>query len=529
MYVIGGYCDIAGISGDPGLMTTVYSASLPRTQLYGSLDLLGLTSNSIGDSLGDQGGTIYAGSIFSNNNLEVLGQTTLWNGLSVNGPLSIHAPTGTVPPLLYVEGVSKLTGSSTLATDSTSLVGIGTLVPSTTLHVVGNLRVGTSSTSLTINSSGTLMIATTTLPDSALFHIATTTNIFTIHTTGGIVVGNPTTGDKGAGTINAQGVYDDDVLLTDYIFDKYFDGAVLPEDQDLHGSFTLLSLGEMSQYIKDNRHLPTITGRADWKQKGSISLGQLTTEIWQSVEANAIYITELNSRLKLLETPTLNPTSLSPSTPLSVLDPSLILVGQALIKSGDTSVYIKLEPPFSNLPIITISPLGYDVLGADFKYTILNITTQGFNIDLNHSLPFDLTFNYQAVSSNSNTKIYVSDSTELILNLVVVENGGDEADEGAISGSRTSSGSPTSVVEEVSIEEVPAETLIVEETPVEEVAPAEETPAEETEDVEVVETVADEGAIPGSPTSGGSRTSVVEEVAPILEPEAPVEEIPTTE
>ena len=37
---------------------------------------------------------------------------------------------------------------------------------------------------------------------------------------GGTVVGSPTGGDKGAGTINAQAVYDDNVLLTDYVFDK---------------------------------------------------------------------------------------------------------------------------------------------------------------------------------------------------------------------------------------------------------------------------------------------------------------------
>ena len=34
----------------------------------------------------------------------------------------------------------------------------------------------------------------------------------------GVQVGSPTGGDKGAGTLNANAVYDDNTLLTDYVF-----------------------------------------------------------------------------------------------------------------------------------------------------------------------------------------------------------------------------------------------------------------------------------------------------------------------
>jgi hypothetical protein len=43
------------------------------------------------------------------------------------------------------------------------------------------------------------------------------------------VVGSPTGGNKGAGTINATAVYDDNTLLTDYVFEQYFLGKPFEE------------------------------------------------------------------------------------------------------------------------------------------------------------------------------------------------------------------------------------------------------------------------------------------------------------
>ena len=39
---------------------------------------------------------------------------------------------------------------------------------------------------------------------------------------GALLVGNPTGGMKNAGEINAQAVYDDNTLLVDYVFEKYY-------------------------------------------------------------------------------------------------------------------------------------------------------------------------------------------------------------------------------------------------------------------------------------------------------------------
>jgi len=118
---------------------------------------------------------------------------------------------------------------------------------------------------------------------------------------GGVVVGAPTGGDKGAGTINAVGVYDDNVLLTDYVFDKYFDGKVKEEDLDRHGNYEMKSLDEMSSFIEKERHLPTLIGRKDWETEGAASLGKIVTQLWETVETQAIYIKELKERIALLE------------------------------------------------------------------------------------------------------------------------------------------------------------------------------------------------------------------------------------
>ncbi len=123
-------------------------------------------------------------------------------------------------------------------------------------------------------------------------------NALTVYGDGSLVVGNPTGGAKGVGTINAVAVYDDNVLLTDYVFDKYFDGTVRPQDMDTHSNYNMLSIDEMGAFVANNRHLPTIAGRDEWIASGKFSLGALVTDIWETTETNSLYILELNNKLK---------------------------------------------------------------------------------------------------------------------------------------------------------------------------------------------------------------------------------------
>ncbi len=137
-----------------------------------------------------------------------------------------------------------------------------------------------------------------------VFQIANNDDAATLTTygDGSVVVGAPTGGAKGIGTLNAVAVYDDNVLLTDYVFDKYFDGNVRQEDIDLHGDYSMMTLDEMGVYVNQNRHLPTIAGRDEWRKNGKFSLGSLASQLWETAETNSLYILELNNKINNLDT-----------------------------------------------------------------------------------------------------------------------------------------------------------------------------------------------------------------------------------
>jgi len=105
---------------------------------------------------------------------------------------------------------------------------------------------------------------------------------------GGVVVGAPTGGNKGAGTVNATAVYDDDSQLSDYVFEQSY--------QD-----TMYAIHEMKEFYTKHKRLPTIDGREAWKENGKPSLGKLTNQLWETIEVQAIYIAQLEERLSKLE------------------------------------------------------------------------------------------------------------------------------------------------------------------------------------------------------------------------------------
>ncbi len=121
----------------------------------------------------------------------------------------------------------------------------------------------------------------------------------------GVVIGSPVlyygADFNGPGTLTALGVYDDNSMISDYVFDEYFDGQVRAEDLAAHDDYKRYTISEMADFVEKYRHLPTIEGRETWEQKGGFSLGELLTQLWVTAENQAIYITELNSDLKAIE------------------------------------------------------------------------------------------------------------------------------------------------------------------------------------------------------------------------------------
>lgn len=102
--------------------------------------------------------------------------------------------------------------------------------------------------------------------------------------TDGVVVGAPTGGDKGIGSINAVTVYKNGTAL-DFVFEP---------------GYNMLSIDEMRQYYERNKCLPTLKTN-DVHEEGSTNMGALTDRLWETVEVQARYIAELHQRLERLE------------------------------------------------------------------------------------------------------------------------------------------------------------------------------------------------------------------------------------
>lgn len=118
----------------------------------------------------------------------------------------------------------------------------------------------------------------------------------TIGSTGGVILGAATGGDKGAGTLNAAAdIYKNNSAYNnpDYAFDYYFDGKV--QEKDTHYGYTgLLSFERLRNFISDRRHLPRISR----DPSGLFERGDM---ILLSIEEIYLYVLELESRLSNLD------------------------------------------------------------------------------------------------------------------------------------------------------------------------------------------------------------------------------------
>lgn len=120
----------------------------------------------------------------------------------------------------------------------------------------------------------------------------------TIKTSGGVLVGAPTGGDKGAGSINAVAVYDDNVLLTDWLFDLHYDGQVKAIDKHYRGQ-QLVDLVHARESTERERRLPWMPSRDEFESERH--LGGMVSRLWQGQEQQQIYIFQLEERIKQLE------------------------------------------------------------------------------------------------------------------------------------------------------------------------------------------------------------------------------------
>lgn len=113
---------------------------------------------------------------------------------------------------------------------------------------------------------------------------------------GGLTLGAPTGGAKGDGTLNATAVYDDNVILTDWVYDLAYDGR---SEQLIPDGGRLYHLMETEETTRRERRLPWMPTRQAFESERS--LGGMVSRLWFGQEQQQLYIQELAQRIVTLE------------------------------------------------------------------------------------------------------------------------------------------------------------------------------------------------------------------------------------
>ena len=134
----------------------------------------------------------------------------------------------------------------------------------------------------------------------------------------GLVMGSATGGDLGAGTVNAVGVYDDNVLLTCYAIEAETTGKVTQKRWDdatpnagskvrkheaakrfAARADELLDPKQYSASWKATGHLPAMPSPDEWEAAGKrMPIGDLFQRLWETVEVQAVHIERLRAELE---------------------------------------------------------------------------------------------------------------------------------------------------------------------------------------------------------------------------------------
>ena len=126
--------------------------------------------------------------------------------------------------------------------------------------------------------------------------------VIAITSNGGMIFGDGVTGlSQGAGTINAKGLYDDGLGVSDAEFVQHY-GKELEPVKKAAAVKPYMNFEETRAFVQDSLHLPTMIGLKEWKKRGeTISLGELTTQLWQTIERQHLHMTEMADKIAALE------------------------------------------------------------------------------------------------------------------------------------------------------------------------------------------------------------------------------------
>lgn len=154
---------------------------------------------------------------------------------------------------------------------------------------------------------------------------------------GQMTLGSPTGGFKGAGTLNAVGVYDDNTLLTCYVFDQAVDGSIdvakwdalvpdrIHEERDIDGlkkpdrvearaheplrkfksklgtDYDPTRLESYVRHWKEKKHLTSMPNEKKFDPKQGMSTGAWIQRLLETVELQALHDEQLLNRINALE------------------------------------------------------------------------------------------------------------------------------------------------------------------------------------------------------------------------------------
>lgn len=190
-------------------------------------------------------------------------------------------------------------------------VGIGEAYPEARLHVKGDLLVSTPHGAILSTASAELGATLWARNDNAAWglsidptgtgHIlgdindpeaAMSFNYDRVTINSRLVIGEPTIGPFGAYRLFVDGgIACRDVLVKTGDFPDYV----------FQPNYALLPIGEFRKYISSESHLPGIPSAAEVDAKGGVEVGDLQVRMLRALEEQALYILQLEERLKLAE------------------------------------------------------------------------------------------------------------------------------------------------------------------------------------------------------------------------------------
>ena len=210
-------------------------------------------------------------------------------------------------------------GTGAAPTFQTASSGIDNVVEDTTPQLGGNLDINSKTITGSLNPTSTITYNLGTSSNKWLEMYVNLIRPDGVRNTGFEVVGSPTGDNKGTGTINAQAVYDDNTLLTCYVFDQELDGNInefkwhnktgnikvhspMKKFKSRIGTkYDPLDIDSYTKHFKEKRHLTSMPNEQKFDVEKGMPTGKWIQRLIETVEIQAIHISKLNDRLKSLE------------------------------------------------------------------------------------------------------------------------------------------------------------------------------------------------------------------------------------